>query len=203
MVPKVNIRGYTIQETEATALLIRLQLYPELFEHCLRVANFAVEIARDMGLPNQIQEEVRITGLFHDVGKVVIPQEVFLKKELTSEEWELIKSHSQQGADLMEGSKFLRNFSKFILYHHERLDGSGYPEGLMKEKIPLISQIIAVADSFDAMISYRPYRNQSFSITQSIYDLKNLSDNKYDPRIIETLERISQKNLTRLLMCLF
>lgn len=203
MVLKVNIRGYPIHEPEATTLLTTLQLRPELFQHCLRVANFAVEIAREMGLPSQSQEEVWITGLFHDIGKVAIPPEVLLKKELTSEEWELIRTHSQQGADLIEGSKFLRKFSKFILFHHERLDGSGYPEGLMKEKIPLISRIIAVADSFDAMISYRPYRNQSFSITQAIYDLKILSSNRYDSQIVEKLECISRKNLTRLIMCLF
>lgn len=191
-----------IQEAEATELLNRLHSCTDLFEHGLRVANFAVEIAREMDLSSQNQEEIRIASLFHDIGKLFIPNAILHKKFLTSQEWEIILTHSQLGKDILETSAYLRQFGPWVLYHHERFDGSGYPAGLEGEQIPLESRIIAVADSLDAMISHRPYREQSFSIIEAIYKLRNFSGILYDSQVVEILDYICQRSLPRLLMCL-
>lgn len=191
------------RETEAVKILNSIQFRPDIFEHSLRVANFAVEITRELDLPTQTQEEVRIASLFHDIGKLSIPNTLLYKKHLTSQEWEIIRKHSQVGKELLEQSGYLRQFGTFVLYHHERFDGSGYPEGLKGDEIPFISQIIAVADSFDAMISYRPYRDSSFSIIEAIHKLSILLGTHYDPEVIAALENIGRKNLPSLLMCLF
>ncbi len=190
------------QDTEATMLVNRLQLCPELYGHGSRVANFAIEIAREMGLSLQSQEQIKIGGIFHDIGKLYIPNNILESKQLTLQEWDILKTHSQLGREAMEQSEYLSQFGTWVLYHHERFDGSGYPEGLAREQIPLAARIIAVADSLDAMISYRPYRDQSFSIIEAVYELRSLSGIQYDPNVIEVLDYISQRNFLSLLMCL-
>lgn len=181
------------QETEAIALMSRLKLRPELYAHGTRVVNFAIEIAREMGLSIQSQKQIKLGGLFHDIGKLYIPKNILDKKQLTLEEWDTLKTHSQLGKETLEQSKYLSQFGPAVLYHHEKFDGSGYPEGLSGEQIPLVSRIIAVADSLDAMISYRPYRDQSFSVIGAVCELKRLSGIEYDPKVIEVLDYIVKK----------
>lgn len=189
-------------ESQATELLISLQSNPELYDHCARVSKFSVLIAREMELPAKRQEEIRIAGLFHDVGKLSIPVGMLQKANLSSREWEIIKTHCRLGKDVMEKSVFLSRYSSWTLYHHERFDGKGYPEGLTGEQIPIETRIISVADSLDAMISHRTYRKNSYSIIETVYEIKRHAGVIYDPRVTEVLERICSKNLPSLLLCL-
>lgn len=105
-----------IQEAEATELLNRLQFRTDLFEHGLRVANFAVEIAREIDLSSQTQEEIRIASIFHDTGKLFIPNAILHKKFLTSQEWKIILTHSQLGKEILETSAYLRQFGPWVSF---------------------------------------------------------------------------------------
>ena len=127
--------------------------------HQQRVAELAVAIAQELGLPGETQEGIRIAGLIYDIGKISIPMEILVKPTAPSAiEWQMIRSHSSSGASLLEGIQFPWPIQEIVLQHHEKLDGSGYPRGLTGDQILAEAQIIAVADVVEAMSSHRPYR---------------------------------------------
>jgi putative nucleotidyltransferase with HDIG domain len=131
---------------------------PHTHGHCRRVARHAERIARAMHLGAAEVAEVRTAALIHDVGKVYTPADILHKPgPLTDEEFEVIKRHCVDGADMLSPVRDSR-LAAIVRHHHERLDGSGYPDGLEGEEIPLAARIIAVADTFDAITSHRPYR---------------------------------------------
>ncbi|WP_197531122.1 HD domain-containing phosphohydrolase [Posidoniimonas corsicana] len=128
--------------------------------HSDRVALLSRRIARELGMPEPTCHEIYLTGLLHDVGKVGVSDDVLLKPgQLTDEEFDQIKRHPECGWRLLQRLKPLRNLLDGVLYHHESLNGGGYPAGLKGEEIPLVARIIAVADAWDAMTSDRPYRS--------------------------------------------
>lgn len=132
---------------------------PYTFRHSWRVAEIAVLIAREMGLPPDRVETLHIAAHLHDIGKIGVPDCVLNKPgRLTDEERRLMQSHPRIGCQILDRLVIFKNISPMVLHHHERFDGHGYPEGLAGEEIPLGSRIIAVADSFDAITSDRPYR---------------------------------------------
>jgi HD-GYP domain-containing protein (c-di-GMP phosphodiesterase class II) len=118
-----------------------------------------VAIGRKAGM-NAVQlENLRIAGLLHDMGKIGIPDNLLHKPgRLTDEEFELVKNHSQLGAEILKPIPSLEDVIPGILHHHERIDGGGYPFGLKEEQIPPTAQILAVADTYDALVTDRPYR---------------------------------------------
>ncbi len=131
---------------------------PYLHGHSRRVARYAWMIARTMGLPEEEVARIRTAAAIHDVGKIDTPREILQKTgSLTGEEYEVIKRHSLDGARMAMGLGD-EGLVAMVLHHHERLDGMGYPDGLRGEEIPLGARIIAVADTFDAITSARPYR---------------------------------------------
>ena len=128
-------------------------------EHLARVAAFAEAIAREMGLPEDEIREAHLAGVLHDLGKLWISDEVLKKQaHLTPEEWEHMKEHPRFGWQMLAGLPALKKITDALLHHHERIDGRGYPLGLSGEDIPLLARIIAVADTYDAITSDRPYR---------------------------------------------
>ena len=128
--------------------------------HSVRVAEYAREIARRAGKSEQEQDDIYFIGLLHDIGKIGIPDTIINKtSKLTDEEYELIKTHTQVGADILESMTEIEGLSIGAYYHHERYDGKGYPKGLKGEEIPEIARIIGVADAYDAMTSKRSYRD--------------------------------------------
>lgn len=153
--------------------------------HQRRVADLAWQIAKEMGLSADRIDGIRITGIIHDIGKIHIPAEILSKpKALTSIEFSLIKTHPQVGADILEAIEFPWPVEKIVLQHHERVDGSGYPQGLSKKDILLESRIIGVADVVEAMASHRPYR-PALGIDKA---LKEISDNRsilYDKDVVD------------------
>ncbi len=158
--------------------------------HSLRVLDYAVKIAQELNLPEQDIEFLKQACLLHDIGKIGIPDGVLNKKEpLNNKDKRYIENHP------ILGKKILSNVSEFqpildIVYaHHERVDGKGYPQGLDKEKIPLLARIIAVADTFDAMISERPYRSAKTK-EEAIKEIIAVKDKQLDGQIVDLFLKI-------------
>jgi HD-GYP domain-containing protein (c-di-GMP phosphodiesterase class II) len=129
------------------------------YGHSERVARIAVELGREMGLSGDELGDIYLTGLLHDVGKIGVRDAILAKVDpLTPEEFEHIKQHVTIGYTILADLRPIRNLLPGVLYHHERIDGTGYPDGLVGEAIPLLARILAVADAYDAMSTTRPYR---------------------------------------------
>jgi putative two-component system response regulator len=127
--------------------------------HCERLATYAVRVGAAIGLPDEDLEALHRGGYLHDVGKVGVPDAVLLKPgPLTAEEFELMKKHTEIGDSLCAPLQSLRKVRPIIRFHHERLDGSGYPSGLRGDEVPLLAQVVGIVDVFDALTSERPYR---------------------------------------------
>ncbi|MFW6124238.1 MAG: HD domain-containing phosphohydrolase [Acidobacteriota bacterium] len=153
--------------------------------HQRRVADLAQNIAREMDLSSDRIDGIKITGIIHDIGKIHVPAEILSKpRALTSIEFNLIKTHPQVGADILKAIEFPWPVDKIVLQHHERMDGSGYPNGLSKRDILLEARILGVADVVEAMASHRPYR-PALGIDKA---LKEISDNRgilYDKDVVD------------------
>lgn len=161
--------------------------------HSRRVAVYAEQIAREIGLGDRETEELRLAALLHDIGKIGLRDSLLDKTEgLTEDEFKTMKAHAALGADLLKDIKQLSNITPAIRHHHERSDGSGYPEGLKGKEIGLYADIIHVADSFDSMTADRPYRH-SMGKEYAVSELKRLSGVHFEPEVVDaflrTLER--------------
>lgn len=155
--------------------------------HSTRVGNMANKLGIYLGIKDEDLEILHIAGHLHDIGKIGVPDNILNKNgRLDSEEWELMKKHSEIGHNILSKVKSLEDISYIVLYHHERWDGKGYPNGLCEERIPLGARIIAVCDSIDAMQSDRPYRKliSDFECRQEIIKNKGIM---YDPSIVECI----------------
>jgi putative nucleotidyltransferase with HDIG domain len=127
--------------------------------HSTRVANMAYNLGKVLGMTEEELKFIHIAGDLHDIGKIGVPDNVLNKPgKLESEEWELMKKHCNIGYNILSKASTFKDISQIVLYHHERWDGKGYPQGLKEEEIPFASRILAVCDSIDAMKSDRPYR---------------------------------------------
>lgn len=159
------------------------------FMHSNRVAEYAVKIAKRLGVNTDLLNRLTESAYLHDIGKVHIPEEILNKPgKLTKQEFDIIKKHPEDGAKMLEDTIY-ESLISIILQHHERLDGSGYPHGLKDEEILLEAKIIAVSDTFDAMTEDRAYRN-AFTAEYALNEIKQLSGTKYDPQVVEAFERL-------------
>ena len=137
-------------------------------------------------------ENIKFVSIFHDVGKIKIPDEILNKAgKFTKEEYEIMKTHTTEGKNIMkkvfsgpENSTLLKYAEDIVLYHHEKWDGSGYPTGISKEDIPLCARIMAVADVFDALVSKRVYK-EKMSVDEAYNVLKEESGKHFDPQIVD------------------
>lgn len=153
--------------------------------HSKRVSEYAYMLAREAGLDLQEIEWVRLAAILHDIGKIGIPEYILLKpSQLTKEEFEVIKKHPIIGAKILKPIKPLERVAFLILNHHEYWDGSGYPNGLSGENIPVGSRIVSIVDAYQAMISDRPYR-ASLSFSETINRLENGKGKQWDPCLID------------------
>jgi putative nucleotidyltransferase with HDIG domain len=148
--------------------------------HQIRVAKLTRMIAEEMGLQKETVEGAYLAGIIHDVGKISIPAELLSKpSQLLDEEFALIKRHSQTGYDILKGIKFPWPIQDIVLQHHERINGSGYPQALSGDDILIEAKILAVADTVEAMSSHRPYR-ASLGIDKSLEEIRQKRDILYD-----------------------
>ena len=159
--------------------------------HSERVARHSAVIATQMGLPAHEVEVIRKGGLLHDIGKIGVREDILLKPgRLTDEELEHVKSHPKRGFDICQPLKSLEEILPCIRSHHERIDGSGYPDGLKEDDIPLKGMILAVADAFDAMTTNRPYR-KALPIDTAVKIFEDeLSSGQWNPDIVRVFLQI-------------
>lgn len=159
-------------------------------EHVERTVQYATQIAHMLGHQPQMIEAVKQAAILHDLGKIGISDHILVKKgKLTDEEYTEIKKHPQIAADILRPIKFLHSVIPYILYHHERWDGRGYPAGLKGEAIPLGARIISVADVFQALTSNRPYR-KAFSKDEALKIIKEGSGSQFDPKIVKVFLKV-------------
>lgn len=163
--------------------------------HTKRVGEMAGQIARELGLPQEEVEHIRMAALLHDIGKIGIPDLILLKAgELTTEEVALMQTHTTIGAKVLSGSRsrMLQAAEIIALAHHERWDGLGYPRGLRGEEIPLAARIVALADVVDALSSDRPYRGR-WPDERIHAEILRQSGRQFDPRVVEAYVRVLQR----------
>jgi diguanylate cyclase (GGDEF)-like protein/putative nucleotidyltransferase with HDIG domain len=160
--------------------------------HSRRVQQLSLAIGRELGLSQAELDLLGHAALFHDIGKLAIPDAVLLKpSSLTGEEWELMQRHADEGARIIDRLGFLQDAVPAIRHHHERFDGTGYPEGLTGEEIPLGARIIHVADALDSMLTTRIYR-AARPADEAIDELRRGSGTQFCPRCVGALERLLQ-----------
>ncbi|HSA33491.1 MAG TPA: HD domain-containing phosphohydrolase [bacterium] len=154
-------------------------------QHSLRVAEFAEQIALSLKLEQSLILQMRWAALLHDIGKVTSNRMIYTKSEKLSDiEWRAIRAHPEKGYETLNAVSGLQEIAFYVLHHHENYDGSGYPEGLSGEKIPLASRILRVADAFEAMTSERIYHRKR-DWQMALRELRENAGKQFDPRIVD------------------
>jgi HD-GYP domain-containing protein (c-di-GMP phosphodiesterase class II) len=152
--------------------------------HSTRLAEWGVRVARDMRIADECLHDVEVAALLHDIGKVGIPDAILKSRApLNDEEWALMRKHPEYGWAIVRLFPEFERASLFVLHHHERWDGAGYPAGLEGTEIPVGGRIVAVIDAFDAMTSNRPYR-RGLSFDEAIERLILASGSQFDPDVV-------------------
>ena len=159
--------------------------------HQRRVAQLACAIARKMGLSEDQIYGIHITGVVHDIGKIAVPGDILSKTgKLSSEEFNIVKTHPQVAYEVLRNLEFPWPVAETILQHHERLDGSGYPNGISGEAIILEARILCVADVVESMLSHRPYR-PALGKKKALDEILNNKGILYDPAVADACSRLS------------
>ena len=158
--------------------------------HSRRVQDVAVAIGRELGLEAAELEPLSFAALFHDVGKLAVPDAVLLKSgPLDDDEWWIVRRHSEEGERIIGHLGFLADATPAIRHHHEHWDGSGYPDGLRGQEIPIGARILHVADAFDSMITQRVYRS-AMSVAEALGELRRASGTQFCPASVAALDRL-------------
>ena len=166
----------------------------ETREHITRVGIVSAKIAKMMGKDDLFVSLIRFAAPLHDIGKLLIPNEILLKPEkLTEEEWEVVKKHPIIGWSILKdaASDVLRLAASIALTHHEKWNGTGYPRGLKGKEIPIEGRIVAVADSLDAMVCERPYKKPK-TLDEAFREINDLSGIWYDPEVVKALNIVEE-----------
>ncbi len=166
----------------------------ETADHTQRVGKVSELLAEEIGMSPKAVIEMRITAPLHDIGKIAIPDSILFKKgPLNDEEWKIMKTHTKIGGRILESEfPILKRAQKIALYHHERYDGKGYPQGLKGEEIPIEARIVNVSDSFDAIVSKRSYKDARH-VVEAVDELVKNSGSQFDPNIVKAFTNIVEK----------
>jgi putative nucleotidyltransferase with HDIG domain len=186
-----NFRDTEITQREAAAIE-KVDGYT--FHHCSRIKDYSIELWKKLRQPVERVTMLRWGAYFHDIGKLAIPVEILNKEgKLTNEEWEVMKSHTTIGAQMMRDHeiKWLRDSAFIVEEHHERFDGKGYPKGLSEDEISLEAAIVSVVDSFDAMITNRIYR-KALSIEEAVQEIINGRGSQFNPVVVDAFLNLLQ-----------
>jgi putative nucleotidyltransferase with HDIG domain len=166
--------------------------------HAERVAAYGIEIARVLGMEGLDRPELEFGFLLHDIGKVAVPDAILYKPGLlTGAERALMARHPVVGAEILDGIEFLADAARVVRCHHERWDGSGYPDGLRGQEIPLVARVFAVADVLDALTTDRPYR-RGLPLEEARAMIVEASGSHFDPAVVTAFESISDERLRQI-----
>jgi diguanylate cyclase (GGDEF)-like protein/putative nucleotidyltransferase with HDIG domain len=183
-----EVAALHLRTIESLALAIEAKDHTS-HKHLQRVRIFAVEVAKELGFPDDQIEALRAAALLHDIGKLAIPEHIINKPgSLTPEEFEKTKIHAQIGADILQRVAFPYPVAPIVRSHHERWDGTGYPDGLKGEEIPMGARVLAVVDCLDALASHRQYRS-AMSLDAAMETVASMSGTVFEPRIVDVLKR--------------
>ncbi len=157
----------------------------ETNEHAMRMTELAYKLGEELDLPNEQLNRLTLLATLHDIGKITISEDILKKpEELSGEEWVKIKMHPEKGHTILTATDDFAHIAREVLHHHERWDGTGYPEGLAEKEIPLLSRIIAIVDAYDVMITGRPYKD-SISKEKALAEIKACAGSQFDPELAE------------------
>lgn len=188
-----------ILNNECLRLLYLLkQNHPHTYLHSINVANYSVLLGQKLGLDNESIEKLKIIGLFHDIGKLNIPNTILKKpSKLTDEEYEVIKNHPIYSVELLKRAGFTdEEVLRSIKAHHERIDGTGYPEGLNGSIIPFLAKITAISDSFEAMTSNRCYRSMQ-DLDYAREELIKGAGKQFDLKLVNVFIDLIDKGISK------
>lgn len=195
-----NIEEITKEQAEKLLSLLNAlkEKHNYTYNHSLRVSKYSMCIGEKLKLNKSDMRYLFLGSLLHDIGKLKIPNEILHKKtKLTDEEFEIMKKHSTYSAEILKEQGANSKLVQIVKGHHERYDGKGYPDGLKENKISLLSRIISVADSFDAITSTRCYSTKK-NIDYVINELKSNSGTQFDPTIVNIfLKLLKEKGIER------
>ncbi len=163
---------------------------PPAYSHTPYFSRLVRTLAQELHLNKRDHDSLKYASMLHDAGKINIPTEILTKaSQLTGEEYDIIKRHPVKSAEIIKHVQILKPVVPIILHHHEKFDGTGYPSGLKKGKIPVGARIMSVADAFDAMVYGRPYKER-ISVEQALEEIKKHSGTQFDPQIVKSLIKI-------------
>lgn len=172
---------------------ILYEKHSETEEHTQRVKELSVKLGRKLNLSQEQLEELELLSLLHDIGKIGIPDNVLMKPgKLTDEEWDIMKKHTEIGYRIAKATPGLSHVANEILCHHEKFDGTGYPQGLKEGEIPILSRIINIIDSFDVMTHKRIYKNAN-DMNYAIKELERCSETQFDPHMVREFIKLLKK----------
>ena len=162
----------------------------ETEEHAMRLTGLCAQAGRILGLSQSELNDLELFSMLHDIGKIGVKDQILLKpSRLTENEWIEMRKHSEIGYRIAQSAPELSHIADYILYHHEHYNGSGYPQGLKGEQIPLLSRILAVADTYDAMVNDRYYR-KAMSVESAVAELKRCAGTQFDSRIVDVFLKV-------------
>ena len=164
---------------------------PYTHGHCERLSEYSIRLGDQLGLPEDQIIALRRAGVVHDIGKIAVPDAILLKPgKLSAEEWTLIREHPMVGERICAPLKSFRLVLPIIRHHHEKFDGSGYPDGLRKDDIPVTARVLQIVDVYDALTTERPYK-PAFSITDALQTMKQeVARGWWDPNIFDQFEQL-------------
>src|SRR3984893_14559557 len=191
---KLKLRTDELERAESVLFTLARSIEgkdPYTLGHCERLAAYSARLGEQLNLPEEQLVALRRAGIVHDVGKVAIPDAILLKPGgLTPEEWTIIREHSVIGERICAPLKSFRLVLPIIRHHHEKLDGSGYPDGLRGEAIPVTARVLQIVDVYDALTTDRPYK-RAFSITDPLQTMKEeVARGWWDPHIFDQFEQL-------------
>lgn len=191
-----KLRQALWETIQAIALIIETK-DPYTAGHQRRSTQLAEAIARELGLPEEQREGIRMAGFIHDLGKIAVPSEILSKPSPLNEiERAIIQNHVRAGYEILKTVEFPWPVAEIVLQHHEKLDGSGYPKGLRGDSILIEAKILAVADVVEAMASYRPYR-PALGVDQALEEIVRYKGARFEPRVVDAcLKLFSEKGFT-------
>ncbi len=187
-----QLQSMTYGTLEVVAKMVELR-DPYTAGHQRRVGLIAAEIGHELGFDDMKCQQLKWAGMVHDIGKIAVPVEILSKPtKLTPLEYDLVRVHAQRGYDILHELQFPFPIAEIIWQHHERLDGTGYPQGLKGEQISLEARILAVADVIESISSHRPYR-PALGIETALAEINEHAGTRYDPKVVEATVRLVRK----------